>query len=73
MTRFDYIKLGRQVYIFTDHSNLLSIYDPFGSPLDLPRSEMKNLMRWAVNLSAYGYVIEHIPGELIVCADLFGK
>ena len=31
MTRLDYLTLGRMVHVFTDHVNLLTIYDPYGT------------------------------------------
>ena len=73
MTRFDYITMGRTVHIFTDHINLLSMYDPAGTGQNLPRYAVNKLMRWAIKLTAFKYVIEHIPGEQNYWADLLSR
>lgn len=46
-TRMDYLTLGRTVHIFTDHANLLTMYDPEGLADSLPKYAMNKLMRWA--------------------------
>lgn len=73
MTRFDYITLGRQVHIFTDHANLIIMYDPTGVSNSLPRYAVNKLMRWAIKLSAFNYMIEHIPGESNDWADMLSR
>ena len=56
--------------IFTDHANLVYLFDPYGQNPGLSRNTACKLMRWAVRLSSFRYVIEHLAGELNVWADL---
>lgn len=73
MMRFDYITMGRIVHIFTDHANLLNMYDPGRCSGNLPQYAVNKLLRWAIKLSQFRYVIEHIPGESNVWADLLSR
>lgn len=63
MTRFDYKIMGRLVYIHTDHHNLLIMYDAQGVSWSITQFTMNTLMIWAINLSAFKYVVGHIKGE----------
>lgn len=49
--------------MFTDHANIIYIFDPFGSNPGVSRHVDHNLVRWKINLSAYRYVIELVSGE----------
>ena len=40
---------------------------------DSPRYAMNKMLRWATKLSAFNYVIEHIPGEENVWADMLSR
>ena len=73
MTRLDHIVMGRQVNIFTDHANLVYLYDPHGKNPGMPRHTATKLMRWALKLSAYRYVVEHLAGERNVWADMLTR
>lgn len=57
--------------IFCDHRNLTYIFDTSDSLMKLPTSH--KLQRWALKLSAYRYVIEHIAGEKNVWADMLTR
>ena len=59
--------------MFTDHVNLLTMYDPHGTSESMPRYAVNKLMRWAIRLSAFNYIIEHIPGELNFWADMLSR
>ena len=63
MCRVDYLVMGREVSIYTDHANLVQLYDPYGNHPGIQRHTASKLMRWAIKLSAFRYVIEHLPGE----------
>lgn len=71
---FDYILLqAPQFRIFTDHLNLKYIYNPHSVDSSLARHVVHKLQRWALFLSVYNYVIEHIAGELNSWADLLTR
>lgn len=63
MTKMYYITMGCQVHTFTDHSNLLTMYDPFSHSDTLPMYAINKLMRWALLLSAFNYFVEHRDGN----------
>ena len=69
MCRLDYLITGRTVSIFTDHANLVYLFDPYGKNPGISRHTASKLMRWAIKLSAFRYVIEHMPGERNVWTD----
>ena len=73
MTSLDHIVMGREVNIFTDHANLVYLYDPQGRNPGMPRHTASKLMRWAMKLSAYRYVVEHLAGERNVWADMLTR
>lgn len=69
MPKADHITAVRPVHIFTDHSNLTYIFEPYGCNTSINKSVSHKFVRWALRLSAYRYVIEHIPGDYNVWAD----
>lgn len=62
--------MGRLVHIFTDHVNLLNMYEPQGMDDYIPRYSANKLMRWDIRLKFFNYIVEHIPGEINLWADL---
>ncbi len=73
MCRLDYLVMGREITIFTDHANLVYIYDPYGSNPGIARHTASKLMRWAIKLSAFRYVVEHLPRERNIWADMLTR
>ena len=59
--------------LFTDHRNLIYIFDPKTRESDFRKQSADKLARWAAKLFAYEYVIEHISGEDNVWADLMSR
>lgn len=59
--------------LFTDHNNLIFIFDPLSIMPDLSQSSLKKVLRWAVRMSIYNYTCVHISGEENVWADLLGR
>ncbi|OWZ04351.1 hypothetical protein PHMEG_00023761 [Phytophthora megakarya] len=49
--------------IFTDHRNLQYVFDPLAVNSSLGRHQVDRLQRWAMTLTAFRYVIEHVRGE----------
>lgn len=45
--------------LFTDHNNLLFIFDPLAVVADLSQTTLRKVLRWAVRLSAYNYTCVH--------------
>lgn len=73
MCRVDYLVMGREVSIYTDHANLVQLYDPYGKNPGIARHTASKLMRWAIKLSAFRYVVEHLPGDRNVWADMLTR
>lgn len=73
LCRMDYLISGHIVTIFTDHANLVYLFDPYGRNPGVSRHTASKLMRWAIKLSAFRYVIEHLPGEENVWADMLTR
>ncbi len=48
------------VHVFTDHRNLLFVFSPHSVEPALGRHVVSKVQRWALHLSKYQYVIEHI-------------
>lgn len=68
---FDYILLRvPQFRIFTDHLNLKYIYNSHSVDSSLARRVVYKLQRWALKISVFNYVIDHIPGKDNCWADL---
>ena len=59
--------------IFTDHRNLRYIFNPLGVVSQINKPTADRLERWAVFLRGYDYVIEHIPGEHNLWADMLSR
>lgn len=71
---FDYILLrAPQFRIFTDHLNLKYIYNPHSVDSSLARHVVHKLQRWALKLSVFKYVIEHIKSEENNWADMLTR
>ncbi|CEO95672.1 hypothetical protein PBRA_009680 [Plasmodiophora brassicae] len=60
------LQTGKPFRLYTDHRNLMHIYDP--QKCTQPAAE--RLERWGMRLRKYNFVIEHIPGDKNVWADL---
>ncbi|CDF33987.1 unnamed protein product [Chondrus crispus] len=73
MTRLDHFTASGEVSLYTYHANLVYIFDPYGRNPGMSRHTANKLMRWALKLSACLYVIEHLPGERHVWADLLTR
>lgn len=73
LIRFEHLVGGREVSIYTDHTNLVYIFDPYGQNPGIARHTASKLTRWAVKLSSFRYVIEAIPGEKNHMADLMTR
>ncbi len=59
--------------LYTDHNNLIFIFDPLSMIPDLSLGSVRKVLRWAVQMSIYNYVVHHICGLDNVWADLLGR
>ena len=69
--RLDFMLIRtKPFYIMTDHKNLEFI---FGSNVHLKMATRHKISRWALSLSSFDYIIQHIEGESNVWADLLSR
>lgn len=73
MRRLDYLVSVHVVSLFTDHSNLVFIYDPSGRNTRLARHTTSKFDRWAMKLSEVWYDIEHVDGEKNSWVDMLTR
>jgi len=59
--------------LYTDHRNLIFLFDPLSVVPDLSQTSIRKVLRWAVRLSIYNYTCVHIKGTDNVWADLLGR
>lgn len=59
--------------LYTDHNNLIFLFDPLSVVPDLSQTSLRKVLRWAVRLSMYNYTCFHIRGADNVWADLLGR
>ena len=70
--RFDYLLCtGKHPFlIFTDHRNLVFMYNPESVSVFLNRHSVDKVHRWRLHLDGKPYVIESISGDENVWADI---
>ena len=56
--------------LFTDHRNLLALFDDKARPLSCTRTNRDRLTRWGIAMMSLRYEIFHIDGESNYLADL---
>lgn len=59
--------------LYTDHNNLIFIFDPTTLMPDIALGAVRKVLRWVVRMSAYKYVCIHIRGEDNLWADLLTR
>ena len=59
--------------LYTDHNDLVFLFDPLSIVPDLSQTTIRKVLRWAVRLSMYNYTCFHIKGAENVWADLLGR
>lgn len=55
---------------FTDHRNLLFVFNPTSLQPSLGRHVVRKVENWAIYLSQFPYMIDHVRGEANVMADI---
>ncbi len=72
--RLDYLLLRQQGFrLFTDHRNLVYMFNPRSFNGNMARYQADKLQRWAMALTAYRYEVEHIAGDKNVWGDLLSR
>jgi hypothetical protein len=59
--------------LFSNHRNPIYIFDPRGFNPGLGQNSEARLLRWALKLSSYHYVIEYVADSDNVWADLLSR
>jgi len=59
--------------LFTDHRNLIHVFDPIFRDNDFKKQLVDKLFRWASKLFAFKFVLENIPGESNIWADILSR
>ena len=70
LQKFRHLLLAVLFYVFVDHRNLVYLFNPHRT-CSVPTAA--RLERWGVILNGFNYVIEYIPGELNLCADMLSR
>ena len=74
VTRLDYMLMRPEgLILFTDHKNLTFIFHPVIVNLRIAKHTANKIERWAMQLSAFRYTINHISGEDNCWADLLSR
>lgn len=72
--RLEYLLMRpRGFRLYTDHRNLVYIFNPYGFDSNMQRYQADKLQRWAMALTCFQYEIEHIRGEDNVWGDLLSR
>lgn len=72
--KMDYLLLVEEnTHVFTDHRNLLFVYNPEALEPALGRHVVTKVQRWALYLSRFSYTIEHIVGTRNTMADVMTR
>lgn len=72
--RLDYLFYSdKPTHVFTDHRNLLFVFSPLVLEPALGRHVVNKVQRWALYLSQFPYVIEHIEGNRNIFADILTR
>ena len=59
--------------IYSDHRNLMYLFDPFSFNPKLNKATEAKITRWRLAITGYLYTIEHIAGEENIWADLLSR
>lgn len=73
-SKLDYLMFGEKPsHLYTDHRNLLFVYNPLSVQPEIGRHVVNKVQRWALYLSRFHYNIEHVAGEKNVMADIMTR
>ncbi|MDR3427875.1 RNase H-like domain-containing protein, partial [Silvimonas sp.] len=67
------VSRAAKLHVFTDHNNLVFLFDPKAEGPCASKSAGDRVERWRVTMSRYNFEIHHVPGEVHVVADMFSR
>ncbi|KAF0729338.1 hypothetical protein Ae201684_013084 [Aphanomyces euteiches] len=59
--------------LFTDHRNLVYMFNPLGASPNMAKYQAHKLQRWSLTMTTFPYVIECVAGEDNLWADLLSR
>jgi len=72
--RLDYLVVRPGGFrLFTDHRNLVYIFNPSGSNSNMAKYQADKLQRWSLVMSTFPYTIECVSGDVNVWGDLLSR
>ena len=72
--KMDYTSLAEDdIHLYTDHRNLLFVFNPLALNPTLGRHIVNKVQRWGLFLSGFSYAIEHVDGKCNVMADIMTR
>ncbi|ETV71271.1 hypothetical protein H257_13409 [Aphanomyces astaci] len=72
--RLDYLVVRPGGFrLFTDHRNLVYIFNPSGSNANMAKYQADKLQRWSLVMSTFPYTIECVSGDANVWGDLLSR
>ena len=70
----DYLLIReRGCHLYTDHRNLIYLFNPAGEGRSMGRPQAERVQRWGWILMGLNYVIHHVPGEDNIWADMLSR
>lgn len=73
MERISYFTLSGEVFIYTDHLNLVNDLEPQTQSPHLAKHVLSKVQLWGIRLSAFEYSCVHVPGEDNAWDDLLTR
>ena len=72
--KLDYMLLAEgNTHLYTDHRNLLFVFNPLALNPALARHVVSKVQRWGLYLSRFAYAIEHVQGEKNIMAYIMTR
>ncbi|KAH9140433.1 hypothetical protein AeRB84_015334, partial [Aphanomyces euteiches] len=59
--------------LFTDHRNLVYMFNPLGASPNMAKYQAHKLQRWSLTMTTFPYAIECVAGEENLWADLLSR
>jgi hypothetical protein len=71
---WEYYLLSEGFRLYTDHANIMHLFNPDQVEPPLKRASMDKIHRWLLTLSHFHLIsLEHLPGERNIWADLLSR